>query len=85
MVHFSAEAPSLDLVAGQQTNHAGMGRAQTGVPTEGAASNDEHTAVHAWGPSRIGLKVAPVECDFQHQIETVDRCIRLEPDAEPPP
>ena len=42
MVNLGAEAPAFHFVAGEQTHHAGVRRAQTGVSTEGSASNDKH-------------------------------------------
>ena len=85
MVNLGAEAPAFHFVAGEQTHHASVRRAQTGVSTEGSASNDKHPPVHAGSPARTGFKVAPVKVHLQHQIQTVDRSIAVERHAKPAP
>jgi hypothetical protein len=47
MVHFGAQAPSLNLMAGQQAHHTGVSGAQSCVSTEGTAPDNEHVPVHA--------------------------------------
>jgi hypothetical protein len=85
MIHFCTQAPALHLMAGQQTHDTGVSSPQPCASTEGTASDHEHVPVHVSGTGRNGLKVAPVKVHFRHQIETVDRRIGFERNAEPAP